>query len=85
MNARTRRRLLQNLRNETRWLQKTTFALAKAQEARAKVSEIRGEQPTALLTLESGTEVSIDELDQLIKQRIEQVREELGTGDYRTV
>lgn len=85
MNARTRRRLLQNLRNETRWLQKTTFALAKAQEAREKVGEIRGEHPTPLLTLESGTEVSIDELDQLIKQRIEQVRDELGTGDYRTV
>ena len=85
MNARTRRRLLTNLRNETRWLQKTTFALNKAQEARAKVGEIRGEQPTPLLTLESGTEISIDELDELIKQRIEQVREELGTGDYRTV
>ena len=85
MNARTRRRLLTNLRNETRWLQKTTFALGKAQEARSKVGEILGEEPSALLKLESGTEVSIDELDALIKQRIEQVREELGTGDYRTV
>jgi hypothetical protein len=82
MTPRQRRRLEQNLLKEARWLQKTIFSLRKAQDARSKVVDVNGEPLTPLVSVD-GTQIPIEQLETLIDERVDQIREELGTGEYR--
>lgn len=84
MTPRERRRLEQNLQKEARWLQKTIFSLRKAHDAREKVVDTNGEPLRPLVTVD-GTQIPIERLEQLIDERVDQIREELGTGDYRVL
>jgi hypothetical protein len=84
MTPRERRRLEQNLQKEARWLQKTVFSLRKAQDARAKIVDTNGEPLTPLVTVDD-TKIPIEQLETLIDERVDQIRAELGTGDYRVL
>ena len=77
--ARTKRKITRNLESESRWLQKTLFALGKAREARTKVAEAKGEKLKPLATEVEG-KVSLDALEEIIRERVDEVREELGEG-----
>jgi hypothetical protein len=80
MDKRTQRKLERQMQDESRWLQKTLFALDKARVVRAKISETRGEDLNPLITLEDGTSITIDALDDVIRERVEFLRKELGQG-----
>jgi hypothetical protein len=80
MDKRTQRKLEHQMQDESRWLQKTLFALSKARETRRKIAETRGEDLNPLITLEDGTSLSIDTLDDVIRERVEYLRKELGQG-----
>lgn len=82
--ARQRRRLEQNLQKEARWLQKTIFSLRKAQDAREKVIDTNGEPLRPLVSVDD-TQIPIEQLETLIDERVNQIRAELGTGDYRVL
>ncbi len=84
MTARQLRRLTQNLQKEGRWLQKTIFSLRKAQDARSKVVEVSEEPLTPLVSV-NGIQIPIEQLETLINDRVDQIRHELGSGDYRVL
>lgn len=84
MTARQRRRLEQNLQKEARWLQKTIFSLRKAQDAREKVVDTNGKPLRPLVSVDD-TQIPIEQLEALIDERVDQIRGELGTGDYRVL
>lgn len=77
---RTQRKITRNLQSESRWLQKTLFALGKAREARAKVAEAKGKKRVKPLAKDVKGSVSLDDLEAIIKERVDTVREELGEG-----
>lgn len=84
MTTRERRRLEQNLQKEARWLQKTIFSLRKARDARDNVVDVNGEALRPLVSFEN-TDIPIDTLEELIDERVGQIRDELGTGNYRVL
>lgn len=84
LTAREQRRLEQNLQKEARWLQKTIFSLRKAQDARSRVVDVNGEPLTPLVSV-NGTQIPIEQLENLINDRVDQIRQELGTGNYRVL
>lgn len=67
---------------EARWLQKMTFALSKAREARVKLSETTGEDLNPLITLDDGTQVSLDALEDVVNKRVETLMDSLGQSTY---
>lgn len=67
---------------EARWLQKMLFALSKAKEARVKLAETSEEELNPLITLEDGTQLSLDTLEAVVSNRIETLMEDLGQGTY---
>lgn len=67
---------------EARWLQKMLFALSKAREARLKLAETSEEELNALITLDDGTQVSLDTLEDAVGKRIENLMDALGQGVY---
>lgn len=83
IDSRTRRRLQQNLTKEARWLQKATFALDKAKEARSRVGDIVED---GLDPIVSGDEtMPIEDLNEHITRRVEEIRDQLGAGRYRSL
>lgn len=81
--ARRLQRKIDNQREiEARWLQKMMFALSKAKEARAKLADITGEDLNPLITLDDGTKVSLDALEDIVEKRVETLMESLGQGVY---
>jgi hypothetical protein len=68
--------------DEARWLQKVLFDLGKAREARANLAEANGEDLNPLITLEDGTSVPVDIIEEVITKRIEFLMEALGRGTY---
>jgi len=68
------------MQDESRWLQKTLFALHKARQTRTKIAEVRDETLNPLITLEDGTAIPLDTLDDVIRERVEFLRKELGQG-----
>ena len=78
-----RQRQIDNHReSEARWLQKVLFATGKAREARAKLAETSNEKLNPLITLENGTKVPLDTLEEIIQKRVDDLRAALGQGDY---
>lgn len=67
---------------EARWLQKLLFALSKAKEARVKLAETTGEDLNPLITLDDGTQVSLDALEDVVNKRVEALMDSLGQGSY---
>ena len=74
MTARQQRRLEQSLQKEARWLQKTIFSLRKAQDARSKVVDTNGEPLSPLVSVD-GTQIPIEQLETLIDERVDQIRQ----------
>lgn len=68
--------------SEARWLQKVLFSLGKAREARSKLAEATGDQLNPLITLDDGTQIPLDTLEELIKKRVDTLMEALGRGVY---
>jgi len=67
---------------EARWLQKMLFALSKAKEARAKLAETTGEDLNPLITLDDGTQVSLDALEDIVHKRVDALMDSLGQSTY---
>lgn len=67
---------------ESRWLQKATFALGKARDARAKLSDATGQDLSPLVTLEGGEQLSIDDLGAIVQTRVDELNGILGRGSY---
>lgn len=82
-NAQRLQRKIDNQREtEARWLQKMLFSLSKAKEARAKLADITGEDLNPLITLDDGTKVSLDALEDIVEKRVETLMDALGQGVY---
>ena len=79
------RKLERQMQDESRWLQRTLFALGKARDARAKLAETRGENLNPLITLDNGTAVPLDTIDEIIRNRVGHLRKELGQGHHGIV
>ena len=79
---RLERRLDKFRESESRWLQKTLFALGKARHARDQLKEATGKDLDALIELEDGTLVSLDDVEERVEQRIDQLMEALGQNRY---
>lgn len=67
---------------EARWLQKMLFALSKAQEARAKLAETTGEDLNPLITLDDGTQVPVDAIEEVVHKRVDALMDSLGQSTY---
>ncbi len=74
------RKLDRQLEAEARWLQKTMFALSKAREAREKLAEAQNGKLAPLITLDDGTTIPLDKLEEIIQKRVEVLMEALGMG-----
>lgn len=67
---------------EARWLQKMLFAVSKAREARVKLVEITGEELNPLVTLDDGTQLSLDALEDVVRKRVDVLMGSLGQSTY---
>lgn len=67
---------------EARWLQKMLFAMSKAKEARVKLAETSDEDLNPLVTLDDGTQISLDTLEDVVGKRVESLMDSLGQGVY---
>lgn len=67
---------------EARWLQKMLFALSKAKEARMKLAEVTEEELNPLITLDDGTQVSLDALEDIVIKRVDVLMDSLGQSTY---
>lgn len=76
--ARLQKKIDKQRDSEARWLQKMLFAAGKAREAREKLTEIREEELNPLITLDDGTQVSLDTLEEIINKRVDTLMEALG-------
>ncbi|MEX1005164.1 MAG: hypothetical protein WD990_01160 [Acidimicrobiia bacterium] len=79
----TQRKLDRLRETESRWLQKAAFALGKTREAREKLSDALAEQLDPVVTLDDGTTVSLDEVEEKLRERVETLRSGLGEGNFR--
>lgn len=82
-NKRLQRQIDKYRESEARWLQKVLFATGKAREAREKLSETSGEELNPLITLDDGTQVSLDTLEEIIRKRVDVLMETLGRRFFR--
>ncbi len=76
------RRINKYRESEARWLQKVLFAIGKAREAREKLAEARGDELNPLITLDDGTKLPLDKLEEVIHKRVEVLMEALGRNLY---
>ena len=77
-------RKLERLReSESRWLQKAAFALGKTREAREKLADVLAERLDPVITLDDGTTVTLGEVEDHIRGRVETLRSGLGEGNFR--
>ncbi|MDX1450265.1 MAG: hypothetical protein R3246_14530 [Acidimicrobiia bacterium] len=79
----TQRKLNRLRETESRWLQKAAFALSKTREAREKLSEVLSDDLEPVITLDDGTTVTLDEVERLIRERVDTLRSGLGQGNFR--
>lgn len=79
---RLRRKIDKQREIEARWLQKLLFALSKAKEARTKLAETTGEDLNPLPTLDDGTQVSLDALEDVVQRRVDDLMDSLGQSTY---
>ena len=79
---RRQRKIDKQREDEARWLQKVLFDLSKARDAREKLVEATSEDLNPLITLDDGTRVPLDKLEEIIQTRVDALREALGQGSY---
>jgi phage shock protein A len=79
---RLQRKIDKQRETEARWLQKMLFALSKAKEAREKLADATGEELNPLITLDDGTKVSLDALEEIVDKRVGDLMTALGQGVY---
>jgi U3 small nucleolar RNA-associated protein 14 len=79
---RLQRKIDKQHETEARWLQKMLFALSKAREAREKLAETSGEELNPLITLDDGTQISLDGLEDVVTKRVEYLMGSLGRSVY---
>ncbi len=79
---RRQRKIVKQREDEARWLQKVLFDLSKARDAREKLVETSNEDLNPLITLDDGTQVPLDKLEQIIQKRVGDLRDSLGQGSY---
>jgi hypothetical protein len=82
IDKRKERQIDKHRENEARWLQKVLFDLNKARDAREKLAETSGEELNPLITLEDGSKVPLDTLEEIIDQRVTQLMDALGKSVY---
>lgn len=78
--TRRRRQIERYLDSEARWLQKVLFSLGKARDARTKLAELSEDGLNPLITLDDGTKVPLDRLEEVIQKRVAGLMEDLGRG-----
>jgi phage shock protein A len=83
LDRQTQRKLDRLRETESRWLQKAAFALGKTREAREKLSEAMSEPLDPVVTFEDGTSLSLDEVENKLRERVEALRQDLGEGNFR--
>lgn len=83
LDRQTQRKLDRLRETESRWLQKAAFALGKTREAREKLADALSEELDPVITLEDGTSVSLDEVEAKIRERVDDLRPDLGEGNFR--
>lgn len=83
LDRQTQRKLDRLRETESRWLQKVAFALGKTREAREKLADALSEKLDPVITLDDGTSVSLDEVEAKIRERVEDLRPDLGEGNFR--
>lgn len=77
MNDRRRmqRREIRLIQRESTWLQKALFALGKAEEAREGLAELHGEEPEPFKVSLEGRAVSLEDLEEALDDRIQELLE----------
>lgn len=75
---RRRRREVQMLSSESTWLQKALFALQKAEAAREKLTDSRGEDMGELVLTVGSSDVSLEDLEEGIENRIRTLLDEVS-------
>lgn len=83
LDRQTQRKLDRLRETESRWLQKAAFALGKTREAREKLADALSEELDPVIILDDGTSVSLDEVETKIRERVEDLRPDLGEGNFR--
>ena len=83
LDRQTQRKLDRLRETESRWLQKAAFALGKTREAREKLADALTAQLDPVVTLDDGTTVSLDEVEEKLRERVEALRSDLGEGNFR--
>ncbi|MGA7227185.1 MAG: hypothetical protein WBZ45_03120 [Acidimicrobiia bacterium] len=79
---RLQRKIDKHKETEARWLQKVLFATSKAKEAREKLAETTGDKLDTLITLDDGTRVPLDRLEEIIQKRVDDLMDTLGHSSY---
>ena len=79
---RLERKITKQREDEARWLQKVLFGLNKASDARTKLVEATEEELNPLITLDAGTQVTLDTLQAIMQKRVDDLRDSLGQGSY---
>ncbi len=79
---RLQRKIDKHKETEARWLQKVLFATSKAKEAREKLAETTGDKLDTLITLDDGTLVPLDRLEEIIQKRVDDLMDTLGHSSY---
>ena len=76
--ARQQRKIDKQKDSEARWLQKMLFAAGKAREAREKLAEVSGGDLNPLITLDDGTQVPLDTIEEIVQKRVDTLMDALG-------
>lgn len=82
---RVERKRRQLRESEARWWQKVLFDLGKARAAMDSLSETDGEPISPLITLESGDDLDLEEVERTIAGRVEELHAALGQGRFGRV
>jgi hypothetical protein len=72
---RRKRREIRALQREATWLQKVLFGLGKAQEAREKFGDARGEPADPILLEVDGKNLPLDAIEDALETRIQSLLE----------
>lgn len=58
------------------------LATGKARDARSNLAETKNEKLNPLITLDNGTKVPLDTLEEIIQKRVDDLMAALGQGNY---
>lgn len=74
---RRRRKEIDLLSRESTWLQKALFALQKAEGARERLADLQNEDPPPFILEFEGSELSVDDFQQALENRIKNLLEDI--------